>query len=175
MKNHNPYPGHATFRPATEADRPWIVELLTEYWGSPKIVTRGRLHDADLLPGYIAEVDRWRGGLVTYRIAAAACEIISLISLREGLWIGSTLLDRVAEVARTAACRRMWLITTNDNVEALRFYQKRGWRLVAVYPNALDESRKLKPEIPGSGHDGIPLRDEIELELPLEPFLARSP
>ena len=169
MQEQNPFPGNVTFRPAVEADHEWIVELLKEYWGSTKIVTRGRIHEADRLPGFIADVDRWQGGVVTYRIEDGQCEVVSLISLREGMWIGSSLLERVADVARTAACRRLWLITTNDNVDALRFYQKRGWRLVAVYPNAIDASRKLKPEIPRMGNDGIPIRDEIELELPLEP------
>jgi GNAT superfamily N-acetyltransferase len=169
MTTQNPYPGQATFRPTGAADHAWIADLLREYWGSTKVVTRGRVHDADRLPGFIAEVDRWRGGLVSYRIEDGECEIVSLNSLREGLWIGSVLLEKAAEAAREAGCRRMWLVTTNDNVEALRFYQKRGWRLVAVYPNAIEESRKLKPEIPRNGNDGIPIRDEIELELPLEP------
>ncbi len=59
-----------------------------------------------------------------------------------------------------------WLMRKSyDNMNALRFYQKRRFRLIAVFPNALEESRKLKPEIPLTGIDGIPLRDEIELEL----------
>jgi hypothetical protein len=57
------------------------------------------------------------------------------------------------------------LVTTNDNLNALRFYQKRGFVLVAVHRNALEVSRKLKPEIPLVGMDSIPLRDEIELEM----------
>ena len=75
------------------------------------------------------------------------------------------MLDAVREIAGDAGCRRLWLITTNDNLPALGFYQKRGWRLVALHRDALDESRRLKPEIPLLGIDGIPLRDEIELEL----------
>lgn len=57
--------------------------------------------------------------------------------------------------------------SSNDNLNALRFYQKYGFTLVALYPNALAQSRKLKPQIPLIGNDGIPLRDEIELELDL--------
>jgi hypothetical protein len=52
-------------------------------------------------------------------------------------------------------------------MNALRFYQKRGFVLVAVHRNALEQSRKLKPEIPLIGDDEIPLRDEIELEMML--------
>lgn len=56
-------------------------------------------------------------------------------------------------------------LSPDDNLNALRFYQKRGFVLVAIYRNALDIARKLKPEIPLIGNDGIPLRDEIELEM----------
>jgi DNA-3-methyladenine glycosylase I len=91
---------------------------------------------------------------------------VTLNSLREGIGIGTALLDAVREAARKSGCRRTWLITTNDNLHALRFYQKRGWRLTALHRNALDESRRLKPVIPEIGIDGIPLRDEIELEPP---------
>ncbi len=79
--------------------------------------------------------------------------------------IGTALIDAVKDVATMAHCKRLWLITANDNMAALRFYQKRGFLLVAVYRNAVEQSRRLKPEIPLVGIDGIPLRDEIELEL----------
>ena len=74
---------------------------------------------------------------------------------------------RQRQAAREAGCGRVWLITTNDNLRALRFYQRRGFRLVAVHPDALERSRELKPSIPEIGLDGIPLRDELELELTL--------
>jgi len=77
------------------------------------------------------------------------------------------MLEAVAAVAREEGCRRVWLITTNDNLRALRFYQRRGFHLVAMHPNALARSRELKPSIPEIGLDGIPLRDELELELSL--------
>jgi len=117
------------------------------------------------LPGFIAEVDNRPVGLLTYHVEDDQCEVVSLNSLREGMWIGSSLLDAAKEAAQAAGCRRMWLITTNDNLAALGFYQKRGWRLVAIHRDALEESRRLKPEIPAVGIDGIPVRDEIELEM----------
>jgi hypothetical protein len=50
-------------------------------------------------------------------------------------------------------------------VDALRFYQRRGFRLVALHPGAVDDSRRrLKPEIPELGEYGIPIRDELVLE-----------
>jgi ribosomal protein S18 acetylase RimI-like enzyme len=152
-------------RPVTDSDHAWVAALLEDYWASAKIVTRGRVHQADRLPGLIAEVDDEPVGLLTYHIEDQQCEIVSLNSLREGLWIGSRLLEAAQERAQAAGCRRMWLVTTNDNLAALGFYQKRGWRLAAIHRDALEESRRLKPEIPRVGIDGIPVRDELELEL----------
>lgn len=154
-------------RPLHAGDRPWVARLLEDHWGSVRSVSRGRVHRADRLPGFVAEVDRQRVGLVTHDIVGEQCEVVTLNSLREQMGIGTALLDAVREVASDARCRRLWLITTNDNLGALGFYQKRGWRLVAIHRDALDESRRLKPEIGHVGIDGIPLRDEIELELPL--------
>jgi GNAT superfamily N-acetyltransferase len=77
------------------------------------------------------------------------------------------LIDAVRQEAQRAGCKRLWLITTNDNLTALRFYQRRGFVLVAVHRNAVELSRKLKPQIPLIGEHGIPIRDEIELEMPL--------
>ncbi|MBU0509102.1 GNAT family N-acetyltransferase [bacterium] len=158
-----------TFRiePLSAAFRPWATLVLTEHWGSPRVVTRGRIHHADDLPGFIARRGGEPVGLITYRLEAAEGEIVTLNSLDEQVGIGKKLVETVVETARRAGCRRLWLITTNDNLPALRFYQKRGFVLRAVYPGALDASRKLKPEIPTVGIGGIPLRDEIELELVL--------
>jgi N-acetylglutamate synthase-like GNAT family acetyltransferase len=104
-------------------------------------------------------------GLVTYHIVDDACEIVSLDSLRPGIGIGTALLDAVAQAARAEECRRVWLVTTNDNLDALGFYQKRGFSLVAVHRCSVERARVLKPEIPLVGQGGIPLRDAIELEL----------
>ncbi|MCI0394418.1 MAG: GNAT family N-acetyltransferase [Chloroflexi bacterium] len=151
-----------------EQQRPWANELLAAEWGAAdRIVTRGRVYDATALPGFVA-LDQGRPvGLLTYRLEGDECEIISLNSLAEGQGIGTALLAAAQEAARAAGCWRLWLITTNDNLAALRFYQRRGFTLAALYPNSLEESRRLKPQIPLIGLDGIPLRDEIELEMRL--------
>jgi RimJ/RimL family protein N-acetyltransferase len=74
----------------------------------------------------------------------------------------------VLKVARDSDCRRVWLITTNDNLSAMGFYQRRGFQFVAIYRNAVDEARKIKPEIPILGGNKIPIHDEIELEIILD-------
>ena len=156
-----------TIRAADKTDRNWVAHFLDEHWGSTRVVSRGQVYLAHLLPGFIAEEGDERIGLVTYRIDEKDCEIVTINSLRAGEGVGTALVEAAKVVAEAEGCERLWLITTNDNMEALRFYQKRGFQLKAIYPNALDESRKIKPEIPLYGKDGIPLRDEIELEMML--------
>ena len=153
---------------AGNANKTWITDLLKEWWAGPVVVTRGKLHRADELPGFIAVQSDKPAGLITYEITGGECEIVTINSLIEGQGIGSALIEAVRNTAVKEGCRRLWLITTNDNTAALRFYQKRGFHLVAVHRNAIEQSRRLKPEIPETGNDGIPLRDEIELEIILE-------
>lgn len=151
----------------TEQYRNWARKYLQESWGSGGIVSRGNLYQADALPGFVALWERTPAGLLTYNIVDNACEILSLNSRVERQGIGSALLEAVRKQSILRGYSRVWLITTNDNVEALRFYQKRGFELVAVHRNAVEHSRTLKPSIPLIGNHGIPIRDEIELEVRL--------
>ncbi len=151
-------------QPLNETFKPWAYDLIDRMWGPPGIVTRGKLHDTKKLSGFVAIKNNEPIGLVTYYIEGNECEIVSLNSLKERQGVGSALIDAITKTAKAQDFRRVWVITTNDNTGALRFYQRRGFQLRAVYPNALEVSRKLKPTIPQIGIDGIPLRDEIELE-----------
>ena len=153
-------------RPIEVNDKGWVASILEKQWSSTSIITREKSYQADQLPGYIAFLDDKKVGLITYHIEND-CEIITPDSFVQGKGIGTVLIEKVKETAKGRGCKRVWLITTNDNLEALRFYQKRGFILSALYPNALEQSRKLKPEIPITGIDDIPLRDEIELEIKL--------
>jgi GNAT superfamily N-acetyltransferase len=132
------------------------------------VVGRGRVFRPAELDGFVALANGDPVGVVTVSIESDACEIVTIDSLREGTGVGSALIEAVIRKARQAGCRRVWLITTNDNLRMLRFAQRRGFTLVAVHPNALEESRRLKPEIPEVGQHGIPLRDELQLELRLD-------
>lgn len=152
-------------RPVQPSDRDWIVGLITGHWGSTHVVSRGKSHQPDQLPGFIALQNGQPAGLLTYRIEGDQCEIVTLDSLVEGIGIGGALIDAAKEAAQAAGCHRLWLITTNDNLHALRFYQRRGFVLAALHVNAIEQSRRIKPEIPLIGMDGIPIRDEIELEM----------
>ena len=152
-------------RSTDAGDRDWIADALNERWGSTVVVSRGVLHDILAHPGFAAIHEDEPVGLLTYNIVGDECEITMMQSLREGVGVGSALIDAAKQVTVSEGCRRLWLITTNDNLHALGFYQKRGFTLAAVHPNALAQSRLLKPQISMTGMDGIPLRDEIELEM----------
>lgn len=154
-------------RPLTGADRGWLAEKIAGHWGSTALVSRGRVHDALALPGFVAWVGDSPAGVALYHRQGAACELVLIDVWVQRRGAGAALIGRVQEAARSEQCKRLWLITTNDNVPALGFYQKQGFRLAALHVNALDVSRRLKPEIPLIGRDGIPLRDEIELEMML--------
>lgn len=159
-------------RELTNNDRNWVAHFLDEHWGSTKIVSRGEAYYGHLLPGFVAERtgvpdDAPPAGLLTYRLSDKACELMTVNSLQPNTGIGTSLVEAAKQAAREAGCKRLWLIITNDNLAALRFFQKRGFRLEAVYSGSLAEARKLKPQIPLVGLNGIPLFDEIELSFDL--------
>jgi ribosomal protein S18 acetylase RimI-like enzyme len=154
-------------RPFTREYKAWATALLTEHWGSASIVSRGHMYQADELPGFVAVEKDKPVGLITYTISGKECEITTMNSEVEGKGAGSTLVEAVKKAALEAGCKRLWLITTNDNTHALHFWQRRGFIIKAIHLNALEKSRKLKPEIPLTSNDGIPIRDEIELEMKL--------
>jgi len=131
------------------------------------MIVHGETFRPEQLDGFVAVDEGSWVGLITYYIQDAECEIMSLDSLQEHQGIGTGLMQAVITSARQANCTRVRLSTTNDNLKALKFYQKLGFELVAIHRNAMDEVRRLKPGVPLIGAHGIPLRDEIELELML--------
>lgn len=154
-----------TITSITDQDRDWLKEKLKEHWFSENIVTKGRVINASKSMGFIASIGKKKVGVITYQIENGNCEIITLNSFIPKKSIGSRLIEEVKRIAKRKECQSVWVITTNDNVEALEFYRKQGFTVRNIYKNALEESRKLKPEIPKVGIGGIPLTDEIELQI----------
>lgn len=148
-------------------NRPRINDFIREHWFSTNMAVRGKLIDLTKAEGFAALEDDRITGLATYFVTGSVCEITSLDSLVEHQGVGTALVNKVIEAAKGRGCSKIVLITTNDNLNAMRFYQKRGFDMAHLYRNALDASRKLKPEIPLVGDDGIPLRHEIEFEFDL--------
>lgn len=154
-------------RPLTPIDSEWVERFIRDHWGDAMVVAHRQIHYPATLPGFVALGGEQPIGLLTYRVEGEACEIVTLDSLQAGRGIGSALIEAVRDMARARGCQTLWLITTNDNLHAARFYQKRGFRLVAIHPDAVTDARTLKPSIPLVGYDGIPLRDEWKFEMPL--------
>jgi len=158
----------STLRRLTAADLPRLRQFWIEHWGGEKMSTRGNVYRPKQLDGFVVEDENEWVGLITFLIKDNECEVTSLDSLREGKGIATQLLDKAIQEAHAGNCKRLFLITTNDNLLALGFYQKRDFEIVTIYRGAVNESRKIKPTIPLVGMDGIPLRDEIELEVMLK-------
>lgn len=142
-----------------------LAAFLRRRWHADYIVSRGRILRAEVLKAFAAMDGSELAGMLTYHIESDQCEIVTLDALRENTGAGSALIAHAARFAKEQGCARLWLITTNDNAHAIRFYQKRGMDMVAVHRHAMDEARRLKPEIPPLGNDGIPMRHEVEFEL----------
>jgi ribosomal protein S18 acetylase RimI-like enzyme len=157
-----------TIRPIESRDREWALGVVRE-WGADYVVSRGRVIHAAELPGFCAVGPNGkRLGLATYEIAGEECQLVTLHAFERFRGIGTSLLSAVRDAAAAADCRRLWLITTNDNLDALRFYQRRGLELVAVHRGLREVAQRLKPSIPLIGEFGIPILDEIELEIELD-------
>src|SRR4051812_33014648 len=123
-------------RPIADQDRARFAKTVAMDWGSTRMATRGRLIDVSRAPGFVAEnADEWLG-YAAYDIAGPAMEIVALESHAAGQGVGAALLATCAAVAAQAGLSRVWLITTNDNIDALRFYERRGFVLIAVHRDA---------------------------------------
>jgi len=153
-----------TLRRLEPADRPEVSRLLVREWGAVEVValSLGGLVDASTLPGWLAEQDDEVVGLLTYRTEGSTADLVTINAFAGGR-VGAELLTALADDLRDAGVTRLRVTTTNDNTRALRFYQRAGFRLTALRVDAVTESRRTKPQIPATGADGIPIRDELEL------------
>ena len=154
-------------RPLGDDDWSWKNESLERLWGGRSVARRGELIEAADLPGFVAVDEEQRVGLLLYRREGEEMEIVSLHAERPGRGIGRALMDAAFGRAQEAGVRRLWLVTTNDNVRAFGFYQEQGMELVELIPNGVAGSRRLKAAIPMVGQNGIPIRDELVFALRL--------
>jgi GNAT superfamily N-acetyltransferase len=137
-------------------------------FASTRVVSRGRVHDdASMLDGFVVESDGHTVGCALWSEVGGDAELVVIVTTYRGAGAGTALLDAVVEHARATAWKRLWLITTNDNTDSIRLYQRAGWDWVAWYRDGVTNARALKPELPDVGAHGIPIRHEIELEYPL--------
>ena len=147
------------------SDRTLVDEFIRQQWYTTTMIIRGKEIDMTQTEGFYVKEQEDIIGLITYFVSDDVLEVISLNSLRENQGIGTKLVDPVIREAKDRKLKKILVVTTNDNINAIKFYQKRGFDMACLYHNALDISRKIKPEIPLIGDHSIPLRHEIEFEL----------
>ena len=153
------------------SDREEVAEFIERHWHSQLIMSHGRSYFPHKEEAFIERRDGRIVGLLTFHVDDNEMELLSLNSILEGQGIGSSLMLNAIEAARRRECKRMWLATTNDNLRAIGFYQRLGFRVVELNLGAVDEARKVKPQIPEIGERGVEIHDEMVMELRLEPYL----
>ena len=149
----------------TDLNRQKINGFIRDHWFTTEMVILGEIVDMTVVEGIAAMDGDEIVGLITYRVSGDTCEITSLDSLREGQGIGTTLLEKVIAIAKAHNCEKVGVVTTNDNIHANQFYQKRGFDLVRQLIDSISKARVLKPEIPLIGQNGIPIKHEFEFEM----------
>jgi len=155
-------------RALDDDDGLWKDESLRRAWGSTAVARLGTLVDAAGLPGFVALADGRPIGLLTCARVGDDIEVVTLHVDREGRGTGRALMDAVLTDARRTAARRIWLVTTNDNTRAVAFYRRWGMHQVATITDGVAASRQVKPSIPVTGRDGIPVRDELVFDRRLD-------
>jgi ribosomal protein S18 acetylase RimI-like enzyme len=156
--------------PAGDVPADLLRAHMTRTWHADFVLAHGEQIRPAELPGFVAMDGDRIAGHAAFRIGPDGCELVAIAVEPQGAGIGSQLLDHIIAAAREAGCARVWLTTTNDNLDALRFYQRRGFQLCGLRTGVVVEGRRtLKPDLPATGAYDIPMRDELDLELPLVP------
>ena len=145
-------------------DRPWVAGVCRRHFGGENVVTRGRVHHPGRLPGLVAWEGARRAGALCLGVEPGGAEVVLLVGEPPGRGAGSALLAALDVLASERGWVRLWLVVTNDNTAALRFYQRRDWDLVALHARGAEWDRGRKPEMPERGVDGIPIRHLLELQ-----------
>jgi GNAT superfamily N-acetyltransferase len=154
-----------TLRLTTPDDTKLITQLMDKYWGGEPLVIRARNYYPSKLNGLIATRGSDIAGFLFFGIQKNSCEIVVFEVFDKFIGLGTLMLNRLINLVKKKGCERIFLMTSNDNLDALRFYQRRGFHICGIHLDSVKESRKMKPAIPLNGEYGIPLRDEIDLEM----------
>jgi ribosomal protein S18 acetylase RimI-like enzyme len=155
-------------RPLAPGDRGWVRRTLVRDWTSTTVARRGALIEASDLPGYLAVLNGRRTGLVLVDVRNDELEVVAISTTTRRRGVGHALMAQCVSHARHHGCRRVWLVTTNNNVAAMAFYQRFGMDLCAFHRHAVRASRVLKPTIPLRDGNDVPIEHELEFEILLD-------
>lgn len=154
-----------TIRLTTPNDAELVANLMEKHWGGEPLVIRAKNYYPSKLDGMVAAKGEEIIGFLFYETQGVTLEIIVFEVFDKLQGIGTKMLQQLKRIAKENGCNKIYLMTNNDNLDALRFYQRRGFHICGIHLDSMKESRKMKPGIPMTGEYGIPLRDEIDLEL----------
>ncbi len=154
-----------------DADRAEIADFIERHWGSKVSMSHGKAFYPHQERGFVERRERAIVGLLTYHIDEEGMEVLTLNSTLEGEGIGSSLMLNAIETARKEGCSKIWLTTTNDRLRVIDFHQRLGFRMTAINLGVVDAARMVKPQIPTVGERGVPIHDEVVMELAIEPYL----
>lgn len=160
-----------TVRQATDDDRARVTALFVTDFGRSKFIAFGEEFQAETVPAIVAEMDGDLAGALAYRLQPGELQIVALATDPE--WqrsgVGGQLVDHAERVAQEAGVSHVTVATTNDNLPALYFYQRRGYRLTEVVVDAVASANDGATIV---GFAGIVIRDEFHLVKPLAPVHA---
>lgn len=145
-------------------DQEFIRKRWEETWGLP-VVSIDRSYLPEDVQG-LAWRDEWGEalGLVTWHIDGDHAELVTVDAYQQGRHIGGRLLAGAEAELRSHNVRTVSIITTNDNLRAVAFYVRHGYRIVRIELDGVERVRKIKPDVPLVGNEGLPLRDMFELK-----------
>ncbi|MCZ8376344.1 MAG: GNAT family N-acetyltransferase [Beijerinckiaceae bacterium] len=136
-----------------------------QHWRGEGIVTPRRRYGPAEVHAFAARDGAGAmAGLVSFSVHDGLGELVSLNTEAPQQGVGTALMEMAEREARQLGAARMILATTNNNLGALRFFQKRGYHLVALHRDAVAGIRREKPSIPMTDAEGLPIRDLIDLE-----------
>jgi ribosomal protein S18 acetylase RimI-like enzyme len=172
-------PRHATLRVVAGGGKqevePWLVraasatdytrlqELAQHFWGETDVECFDRHYDVLKLPAFVGLSDGEVAGLLSYAIEEDRMVVVMLAvaPLCQGRDLGSRLLASAVREAEQGALSRVVVATSNDDLPALALYQRAGFAITEVITGRLVEHHGRVEE----GFSGIPVRDEIRLDL----------
>ena len=160
-------PPERRIRPASPADRGVLEAFARYFWNEVTMDCFGKAYDMLQLPSLLLCEDDEVIGCLTYsedfEDDALTIVMLNIYPGHNGCGGGRALVAAADGIARERGIGRLRVATSNDNVVALYFYQRLGFVLAGMVLNVIHEDIRE--------FGGIPVRDEIQLERPLAPFL----